>query len=77
MKARFTPLAAVALAGVLALSACTGVKDEKGWRKVLTKDYPCEELLDVAADLPSSVDPAMVDADLRERGCDPSLLPNR
>ena len=70
-------LAAAALAGVLAFTACTGVRDEEGWRKALTKNYPCEELLDIAADLPSDVDPEMVADDLRARGCDPAAIAKR
>ncbi|HEX6597219.1 MAG TPA: hypothetical protein VF045_09800 [Acidimicrobiales bacterium] len=70
-------LAAAAVTVTLALAGCTGVQDEKGWRKALTKDYPCSELIDIAEDLPSSVDPEMVDEDLRQRGCDPSTLSNR
>ncbi len=70
-------LAAAALTVALVLTGCTGVQDEKGWRKALTKDYPCSELLDIAEDLPSSVARQMVDEDLRQRGCDPSTLPNR
>lgn len=70
-------LVAAAVSVTLVLTGCTGVQDEKGWRKALSKDYPCSELLDIAEDLPSSVDRQMVDADLRERGCDPSTLPNR
>lgn len=70
-------LAAAAVTLTLALAGCTGVEDEKGWRKALTRGYPCSELLDIAEDLPTSVDPAMVDEDLRQRGCDPSTLSNR
>lgn len=70
-------LAAAAVTVTLVLAGCTGVQDEKGWRKALTKDYPCSELIDIAEDLPSSVDPEMVDEDLRQRGCDPSTLSNR
>ena len=63
-------VAAVAL--VLTLAGCsTGVKDEKGWNKALTRDYPCSELVDIAEDLPSKVDLQKVAQDLRERGCEP------
>ena len=65
-------VAAAAAALVLALAGCsTGVKDEKGWNKARTRDYPCRELVDIADDLPSSVDPEKVAQDLRERGCEP------
>lgn len=62
----------VAVAVTLTLAGCsTGVKDEKGWNKALTKDYPCSELLDIAEDLPSSVDRQKVTEDLRRAGCEP------
>ncbi len=65
-------LAAGAAALVLALAACgTGVEDEKGWDKVLERGYPCSELIDVANDLPSSVDRVKVAEDLRRAGCEP------
>lgn len=65
-------LAAAAVAVVLGLAACgTGVKDEKGWDKVLKRGYPCSELIDVAQHLPSSVDPVKVADDLRRAGCEP------
>ena len=66
-------VAAVAAAVlVLGLAACgTGVKDEKGWNKALARGYPCSELLDIAEDLPSSVDPQKVAEDLRRAGCEP------
>ncbi len=65
-------LAAAAVALVLALAACgTGVEDEKGWNKVLQRGYPCAELIDVAEDLPSSIDRAKVAEDLRRAGCEP------
>ena len=69
-------LVAVALAALsLLLAGCsTGVEDEDGWRKVLEKDYPCQELLEVAGKLPASVDREMVEADLRAEGCDPAEL---
>ncbi len=64
-------VAVAAVAAVLALAACgTGVKDEKGWNKVLERGYPCSELLDVAQDLPSSVDRQKVAEDLRRAGCE-------
>ena len=69
---RLRSLAAPAFALVLALAACgTGVQDEKGWQKVLERDYPCEELRDVAEQLPSSIDRQQVAADLRRAGCEP------
>ena len=72
MEASFKRLAVAVVALVLALAACsTGVKDEKGWNKALTKGYPCSELLDIAEDLPSSVDPQKVAEDLRRAGCEP------
>ena len=65
-------LAAAAVALVLALAACgTGVEDEKGWDKVLKRGYPCSELIDVAQDLPASVDRVKVAEDLRRAGCEP------
>ena len=65
-------LAVAVVALVLLLAACgTGVKDEKGWNKALSRDYPCSELVDIAEDLPSSVNPEKVAADLRQRGCEP------
>lgn len=65
-------LAFGAVAVVLGLAACgTGVKDEKGWNKVLERGYPCSELLDVAQDLPSSIDRQKVVEDLRRAGCEP------
>lgn len=65
-------LAAAVVALVLALTACTGVKDEKGWDKVLKRGYPCAELIDVAEDLPASVDRVKVAEDLRQAGCEPT-----
>ncbi len=64
---------AVALAALaLVLTACgTGVRDEKGWQEVLERNYPCEELVDVAEKLPSSVDSRQIAEDLRQRGCEP------
>ena len=57
---------------VLLLAGCgTGVEDEKGWKKALKRGYPCNELLDIAQDLPSSVDPHKVAEDLRRAGCEP------
>ena len=54
------------------LAGCsTGVDDEKGWRKVLDRNYPCAELVDIARDLPASVDTRMVTEDLRRAGCEP------
>ncbi len=65
-------LAVGAVALVLTLAACgTGVEDEKGWNKVLKRGYPCSELIDVAQDLPSSVDRVKVVEDLRRAGCEP------
>ncbi len=65
-------LAVVGLALTLTLAGCsTGVKNEKGWNKALTRGYPCSELLDIAEDLPSSVDPQKVAEDLRQAGCEP------
>ena len=65
-------LAAGAVALILALAACgTGVEDEKGWNKVLERGYPCRELIDVAQDLPASVDRVKVAEDLRQAGCEP------
>ena len=65
-------LAAGAFALLLALAACgTGVEDEKAWNKVLERGYPCSELIDVALDLPSSVDRVKVAEDLRQAGCEP------
>ncbi len=65
-------LAAAAVALVLGLAACgTGVDDEKGWDKVLKRGYPCSELIDVARDLPYSVDRVKVAEDLRQAGCEP------
>ena len=62
----------VALMLVLSLGACgTGVKDEKGWNKALTRGYPCTELLDIAENLPAKIDPRKVAADLRGAGCEP------
>ncbi|MDQ3979033.1 MAG: hypothetical protein M3314_05710 [Actinomycetota bacterium] len=64
-------IAVVSLTLALTLAGCsTGVKDEKGWNKVLTRGYPCSELIDVAEDLPSSVDPQKVAHDLRNAGCE-------
>jgi hypothetical protein len=69
--ARWLAVAAVAL--VLVLTGCgTGVEDEEGWRKVLERNYSCEELLDVADGLPSSIDRQRVAEDLRRAGCDPA-----
>jgi hypothetical protein len=66
-------LAATAVALALALTACgTGVEDEKGWNKVLERGYPCAELIDVARDLPSSIDRVKVAEDLRKAGCEPT-----
>ncbi len=65
-------LVGAAVALVLALGACgTGVDDEKGWNKVLERNYPCSELIDVAEGLPSSVDRVKVAEDLRRAGCEP------
>ena len=65
-------LAAAGVALVLGLAACgTGVEDEKGWDKVLRRGYPCTELIDVALDLPASVDRVQVAEDLRRAGCEP------
>ena len=64
-------LAAGAVALVLLLAGCgTRVEDEKGWNRALERGYPCAELLDIAQDLPSSIDPQNVAADLRRVGCD-------
>jgi hypothetical protein len=64
-------IAVVALTLALSFAGCgTGVKDEKGWNKVLTRGYPCSELIDVAQDLPSSVDREKVAQDLRNAGCE-------
>ena len=65
-------LAAAAVALILGLTACTGVKDEDGWEKVLKRGYPCAELIDVAEDLPASVDRVKVAEDLRQAGCEPT-----
>lgn len=73
MQASFKGLAAAAVALLLTLAACgTGVEDEKGWNKVLKRGYPCAELIDVAQDLPSSVDRVKVAEDLRQAGCEPA-----
>jgi hypothetical protein len=65
-------LAAAGVALILGLAACgTGVDDEKGWDKVLKRGYPCSELIDVAQDLPSSIDRVKVAEDLRHAGCEP------
>jgi hypothetical protein len=65
-------LAVGAVALVLLLAGCgTGVQDEKGWNKALKRGYPCTELLDIAQDLPSSIDPQNVAEDLRRAGCEP------
>ena len=65
-------LAVGAVTLVLLLVGCgTGVQDEMGWNKALTRGYPCNELLDIAQDLPSSVDPQKVAEDLRRAGCEP------
>lgn len=72
MSGRLRWLAFAALPAALALGACgTGVDDEEGWQKVLERDYPCEELLDVAEGLPSSIDRRRVAEDLRRAGCEP------
>ncbi len=66
-------LAAAAVALILGLTACgTGVEDEKGWNKVLKRGYPCAELIQVAEDLPASIDRVKVAEDLRRAGCEPS-----
>lgn len=65
-------LAVGAVALVLLLAGCgTGVEDEKGWNKALERGYPCSELVDIARDLPSSIDPQQVVEDLRGAGCEP------
>ena len=65
-------IVAAAVALILGLAACgTGVEDEKGWNKVLKRGYPCAELIDVAEDLPSSIDRVKVAEDLRQAGCEP------
>lgn len=57
---------------VLLLAGCgTGVQDEKGWNEVLKRGYPCSEVLDIAQDLPSSLDRQKVTEDLRRAGCEP------
>lgn len=62
----------------LLLAGCgTGVQDEKGWNKALERGYPCTELLDIAQDLPSSIDPRKVAQDLRRAGCEPPSLTGR
>ncbi len=62
--------AALFASASLVLAACsTGVRDEEGWQKVLERDYQCEELLDVARDLPESFDRKQINHDLRRRGC--------
>ena len=66
--------AALAVLSLLLAGCSTGVEDEDGWRKILERDYPCEELLDVARKLPASVDRETVEADLRAEGCDPADL---
>ena len=64
-------VAAGAVAAVLLAGGCTGVRDEKGWDKAVKRAYPCSELLDIAEDLPSSIDPQKVADDLRRAGCEP------
>ncbi len=65
-------LAAAAVALIVGLTACgTGVEDEKGWNKVLKGGYPCAELIDVALDLPASIDRVKIAEDLRGAGCEP------
>jgi hypothetical protein len=64
-----------AVATLLLVSGCTGVRDEKGWDKAVKRGYPCSELLDIAEDLPSSVDPRKVADDLRRAGCEPPAAP--
>ncbi len=65
-------LAVGAVALVLLLAGCgTGVQDEKGWNKALKRGYPCHELVDIARNLPSSIDPDKVAEDLRRAGCEP------
>ncbi len=71
MEASFKRVAVGAVALVLLLGGCTGVKDEKGWNKALKRGYPCRELLDIAEDLPTSVNPQKVADDLRRAGCEP------
>ncbi len=72
----FRRLAAAAVALLLLLAACgTGVEDQKGWRKALERNYPCEELLDIARKLPSSMNRQQVNEDLRRAGCEPSAPP--
>ena len=67
-----TRRATAAVVVVVFLAACgTGVEDEKGWNKALERGYDCTELLDIAGDLPSSMDPAKVAEDLRRAGCEP------
>ena len=72
-------LAVGAVALVLLLAGCgTGVKDEKGWNKALERNYPCSELIDIAVDLPASIDPQKVAEDLRRAGCEaPSATTGR
>ncbi len=63
-------LAAVTV--ILAVAACgTGVKDDERWNMVFKRSYPCTELIDVAEDLPSSIDRVKVAEDLRRAGCEP------
>lgn len=64
-------LAVAAVFLTLALAACTGVEDEEGWEKVLERGYPCSELVDVAEDLPRSIDRQRIADDLRRAGCEP------
>lgn len=64
-----------ALAAAVVLGGCTGVRDEKGWDKAVTRGYPCSELLDIAEDLPGSIDPQKVADDLRRAGCEPPPAP--